>query len=312
MNLDFDAPLDLSYTLDERYTRTSGSVYLTGTQTLLRVTLDQRRRDIAADLNTAGFISGYRGSPLGAVDQEYARNKDWGRIAHAYPEKIAEIIGEPIILDETIEAVIARRSIFLEQYQNSAWAKTYEDQLAATIAKDGLLGLDDYPLTQAAAKSLFKVMSYKDEYEVARLHMQTDFIANLNKSFSGDFKVKYHLAPPMLPARLDGRGRPRKREFGSWIRVPMKVLAKMKVLRGTPFDPFGYMAERGMERDLITKCQATIEQATKAATSANAQKLSAIIGKFTEIRGYGPVKITAAEKVLIEIEEALDQFKLAK
>ncbi len=115
-------------------------------------------------------------------------------------------------------------------------------------------------LTEAVARSLFKLMAYKDEYEVARLHMQTGFLDELKREFEGDFSVTYHLAPPILPSERDARGRPRKRAFGQWIQMPLSFLAHLKMLRGTAFDPFGYTAERRAERELIGWYEGVIDQ----------------------------------------------------
>ena len=106
-------------------------------------------------------------------------------------------------------------------------------------------------LTTAVARSLFKLMAYKDEYEVARLHMETGFQERLRQEFEGDFTVNYHLAPPILSSGKDARGRPLKRQFGPWIEPAFRMLARLKFLRGTPLDVFGYTSERQMERGLI-------------------------------------------------------------
>jgi indolepyruvate ferredoxin oxidoreductase len=107
------------------------------------------------------------------------------------------------------------------------------------------------------AKGYHKLLSYKDEYEVARLHLATE--AKAREAFDGDFTLKYHLAPPMLPGK-DAAGRPKKREFGPWIGRLYPVLARLKILRGTPLDVFGYSAERRMERGLIRQYQADMAE----------------------------------------------------
>ncbi|MGY4315860.1 indolepyruvate ferredoxin oxidoreductase family protein [Bradyrhizobium sp. JR3.5] len=156
-------------------------------------------------------------------------------------------------------------------------------------------------LTDAVARSLFKLMAYKDEYEVARLHMQSGFLETLKREFDGDFTVQYHLAPPLLPARLDARGRPRKRAFGQWIQTPLRLLAQLKGLRGTPFDVFGYTAERRAERELITWYEALIETMLGKLDAARLPDLVALAKAPMEIRGYGPVKDTAIEKTKAEV-----------
>jgi indolepyruvate ferredoxin oxidoreductase len=156
-------------------------------------------------------------------------------------------------------------------------------------------------LTDAVARSLFKLMAYKDEYEVARLHMETGFLDELQREFEGDFKVNYHLAPPLLPAKSDARGRPRKRSFGPWIQTPMKILARMKVLRNTPFDIFGYTAERRTEQALIGWYEEQIAVILGNLDAARFDVLVAIAKAPMDIRGYGPVKEAAILKVKSEV-----------
>ncbi|PDT77851.1 indolepyruvate ferredoxin oxidoreductase family protein [Bradyrhizobium sp. C9] len=162
-------------------------------------------------------------------------------------------------------------------------------------------GEADLPLTDAVARSLFKLMAYKDEYEVARLHMQSGFLDELKRTFDGDFTVQYHLAPPFLPARRDARGRPRKRALGQWIQTPLRLLAGLKGLRGTAFDIFGYTAERRAERELITWYEALIETLLGRLDAARLPDLTAIAKAPMEIRGYGPVKDAAIEKTRAEV-----------
>jgi indolepyruvate ferredoxin oxidoreductase len=157
-------------------------------------------------------------------------------------------------------------------------------------------------------RSLFKLMSYKDEYEVARLHSATDFIAQLKQQFEGKVRVTYHLAPPFMPGPKDERGRPRKREFGPWIGPVFRCLARLKFLRGTSFDVFGYTAERRMERELVVWFE---EAATRVAGRLNAINLdeaTAIMRLPMEIRGYGPIKAAAAERIRGEAERRLTEL----
>jgi indolepyruvate ferredoxin oxidoreductase len=163
-------------------------------------------------------------------------------------------------------------------------------------------------LTEAVARSLFKLMAYKDEYEVARLHMGTDFLDELQREFEGDFRVQYHLAPPFIPAKMDARGRPRKRAFGRWIQMPLKVLAHLKFLRGTHFDLFGYTAERRAERELIAWYERQIDSILDNVTSERLPDLLAIARAPMDIRGYGPVKDAAIPKVKAEVARLLERM----
>jgi indolepyruvate ferredoxin oxidoreductase len=151
------------------------------------------------------------------------------------------------------------------------------------------------------ARSLFKLMSYKDEYEVARLHTQTGLRDKLQREFEGDFRINYHLAPPLLSAGKDARGRPLKRQFGPWIEPVFRLLARLKVLRATPFDIFGYAAERRMERDLIPWYEQLVTELLPLLQAATIDRWVEIAALPMEIRGYGPVKQAAVETVKAKI-----------
>jgi indolepyruvate ferredoxin oxidoreductase len=135
--------------------------------------------------------------------------------------------------------------------------------------------------------------------------MQSGFLDELKREFEDGFSIQYHLAPPFLPSRRDARGRPRKRAFGQWIQVPLTVLARLKGLRGTPFDPFGYTAERRAERELIAWYEGLIERMLGGLDTARLADLVAIAKAPLEIRGYGPVKDAAIGKVKAEVERLL-------
>ena len=169
------------------------------------------------------------------------RNKQafaWGRIAAADPEFLPGSDEAPEA--ETLDQIIDRRADFLAAYQDAAYAMRYRATVARVRRAEAALSSE--VLTEAVARALFKLMAYKDEYEVARLHMQSGFLGELKREFEDGFRVQYHLAPPFLPSKPDARGRPRKRAFGQWIQMPLAMLARLKGLRGTPFDPFGYTA----------------------------------------------------------------------
>ena len=165
---------------------------------------------------------------------------EWGRRLVAFPEEASELLAaafpearEPASLAEIVD----RRAEFLTGYQDAAYAKRYRDLVAKVEAAEEKLGRKR-DLTNAVARYFFKLMAYKDEYEVARLYTDAAFTQRLREQFSGDFKLQFHLAPPMLPGQ-DGAGRPKKRRFGAWMLHAFRLLAPLKVLRGTAFDPFG-------------------------------------------------------------------------
>jgi indolepyruvate ferredoxin oxidoreductase len=213
-----------------------------------------------------------------AVDRN-KRAFQLGRWAALHGDEAARLI-TPNVVDKprTSEERIAFRARHLTAYQNAGLARRYT-RLLDTIA--------DPRLREAVALGYHKLLAYKDEFEVARLHLDT--VAKVHAEFDGDVTIKYHLAPPLLPGR-DAAGRPKKREFGPWIGRVYPLLAAMKPLRGTPFNPFGYSAERRMERALIMEYEADMARWLPQATPETIEALVALAELPLTIRGYGPVK----------------------
>ncbi|MCO5155311.1 MAG: indolepyruvate ferredoxin oxidoreductase family protein [Aquamicrobium sp.] len=226
-----------------------------------------------------------------------------GRIAAAMPERLAGLLAPPRAKDESLDDIVERRMVFLTDYQDAAYADRYAAFVDKVARAEAPLGSD--ALARTVARALFRLMAYKDEYEVARLHMETGFADRLKAEFDGDFRIVHHLAPPFLAAGLDARGRPLKRAFGPWIRLPMRLLARMKRLRGTPFDPFGRTAERRMERALIGWYEAAVERALARLDAETHGGLCRVLARPLDIRGYGPVKEEAARRVRAEVEAEL-------
>ncbi|TMV13531.1 indolepyruvate ferredoxin oxidoreductase family protein [Arenibacterium halophilum] len=229
----------------------------------------------------------------------------WGRLAAARPEDVARIADLPVAPVLTLEQMIDRRADFLTGYQNRGWADRYRATLAPVIAAEARVAGAPGALSEAAAKGLFKLMSYKDEYEVARLHRDPAFAKTIKSRFEGDFTLRHHLAPPLLSRGTDARGRPLKRSFGGWIRPAFAVLAKMKGLRGTAFDPFGRTEERRMERALIGEYEATLAQLVAGLNADTLTRATETAAMVQEIRGFGPVKEQAATRVRQEMAQAL-------
>jgi indolepyruvate ferredoxin oxidoreductase len=227
---------------------------------------------------------------------------NWGRIIVADRKSVEEIANLPISPLQTVDELISRRAEFLTDYQNTAWADMYRAAIADVRRADEQIGGSAGRLTIAAANGLFKLMSYKDEYEVARLHTQTGFYEDLQNRFEGDFTVKHHFAPPLLPAKRDARGRPYKRVFGPWIQPALRQLARLKGLRGTKLDIFGYTHERRMERELIGEYQDLLDRLTRGLTAENIEQVTDTIGLVMDIRGYGAVKEQAIAKVRQRIQ----------
>ncbi|RXT55396.1 pyruvate ferredoxin oxidoreductase [Bosea sp. Tri-44] len=226
-----------------------------------------------------------------------------GRLAAADPAAFAPA---PASFDaESLDEVIARRERFLVDYQDAAWARRYRAGVDKVRAAEKPFNSE--ALTDAVARSLFKLMSYKDEYEVARLHMQTGFLDELKRVFDGDFKVNYHFAPPFLGGDKDARGRPLKRQFGQWIQAPLRLMARLKGLRGTAFDIFGYTAERTMERALIGWYEGLIDEIVARLPAQAPDALLALAKAPMDIRGYGPVKEAAVTEVKATVIRLLSE-----
>jgi indolepyruvate ferredoxin oxidoreductase len=182
----------------------------------------------------------------------------WGRIAAHNAAEIERILDGSGIEIETLDSMIERRRAFLKDYQNDALAERYVELVDRAREAESAVA-DDNKLATAIAKSYFRVLSYKDEYEVARLHTDENFLASLRRNYGDRAKLRFHLAPPLLNGKRDARGRPLKKEFGAWVLPLFRLLASMKKLRGTAFDIFGYTAERRTERQLITIFEDTVD-----------------------------------------------------
>ncbi|GAB4272413.1 MAG: indolepyruvate ferredoxin oxidoreductase family protein [Pararhodobacter sp.] len=227
------------------------------------------------------------------------RNKrafDLGRVLAEKPGALPHPAKPPV--PETLDSLIDHRADFLTDYQDAAYARRYRDTLAAfrtALPADLPVDLAE-DLTMLAAKALFRLMAYKDEYEVARLHTQTGFDQTLKDTFEPGFSLRYHMAPPLLSWRKDSRGRPRKRAFGAWLTPVLRMLATARRLRGTVFDPFGYSAERREERALIDWFVGVLSRVAPRARADTADTIRAILSAPLEMRGYGPVKAAAVAR----------------
>ncbi len=203
---------------------------------------------------------------------------------------------------------MARRVEFLTGYQDAAYAASYRDLVERVQKAEQPLGKTT--LTEAVAKSLFKLMAYKDYYEVARLYRSGEFKQALAQQFEGDVKLSFHMAPPLLAKRDKVTGHLRKQRFGGWMMSAFALLAHGKKLRGTAFDPFGYTAERRMERALLTEYEELIETLLARLSPANLAQIVEIARLPMTIRGYGHVKdkaVVAYHNTVKERLEALDR-----
>ena len=230
---------------------------------------------------------------------EVEKNKQafgWGRLAIADPQRVSDLVDNDKALAESLDDLIRRRADFLVDYQDHTLADRY---LALVDRVRGSAGNDE--LTEAVARSYFKLLSYKDEYEVARLHTQTGFLDAVREAYGEKAGIRFHMAPPLLSRKKDARGRPLKKEFGAWLAIPMRALARMRRLRGTPFDVFGWTAERRMERALIKEFEDLVDGLLPKFTVENAGDAAELVSLYMDIRGYGPVKEQAVEEVRAKI-----------
>ena len=159
------------------------------------------------------------------------------------------------------------------------------------------------------AEAYFKLLAYKDEYEVARLHLSPEFRAALEESLEGDYSLRYHLAPPLLARRDPASGQLLKREFGPWLHWVFRVLAPMKRLRGGPFDPFGYSLERRRERQLIADYESLITEILRTVSPENLDSACALAALPLEIKGFGHVKLATIERTAQRRHVLLQAFR---
>ncbi len=225
---------------------------------------------------------------------------EWGcRAANNWPEveQLLQTSKSPVsVIDfkkrDTLADIISKRVEFLTAYQNAAYAAKYFDFVEKIRSKELSLELtlnNNLRLTEAVAKNLFKLMAYKDEYEVARLHGDGTFEKKVASMFEGDYKLNYHLAPP-LTAKKNDKGELQKQRFGPWMLTSFRLLAKLKGLRGTAFDVFGRSAERQMERELITDYTRSMEAVMERLNAENINTALEIARIPEQIKGFGHVK----------------------
>ena len=233
----------------------------------------------------------------GAAPDKNLRAFELGRWAVLFPQDAAAHLEDKVVhLPKTLDEKIAFRADHLVAYQGKRLAKRYRKAVER---------FEDPKLREAVAIGYHKLLSYKDEYEVARLHLQTETKAR--EAFDGDLKLTYHLAPPIM-SKTGANGRPIKKEYGAGMARGFKILARLKGLRGTPLDVFGYAAERKMERGLIKQYQGDLAQ---MAAASNIDAAIALAELPLQIRGFGPVKEVNERKAAKRREELLAMLDAA-
>ncbi|CAN5821621.1 indolepyruvate ferredoxin oxidoreductase family protein [soil metagenome] len=210
-------------------------------------------------------------------------------------------------LPRTLDEIVTARARHLAGYQNAALAERYAVLVEKVRAAEQKTA--DSGLAEAVARNYAKLLAYKDEYEVARLYAETAFQAQIDHRFEGDYRLKFHLAPPIFASRDSKTGHLIKQEFGAWILPAFKMLAKLKGLRGTAFDPFGYTQERKAERALIPSYEALVEELLAGLTAANHALAVKLASVPDEIKGYGHVKEANLAKAKRKEASLLEQWR---
>jgi indolepyruvate ferredoxin oxidoreductase len=250
---------------------------------------------VAVDFNRKAFAWGRRA----AVDRPLVE-------ARAVPEAATP---PSHVISDTLDEIIARRIAELTRYQNAAYAERYAARLRRLRAVESDRVPGSTALSEAAARALFKVMAYKDEYEVARLYTDTDFVRRVADQFEAPYELRFHLAPPLLADRDPATGHLQKRTYGKWMLSAFRALARLRGLRGTPFDIFGRTAERRAERRLISEYEAVLEEIVDRLTPDNHATAVELARLPLEIRGFGHVKEANLARAKAKESELLDRFR---
>jgi indolepyruvate ferredoxin oxidoreductase len=228
----------------------------------------------------------------------------WGRAACANPASLAAF-AKATEKAQTLDEIVAKRADFLTAYQNRAYAERY--RALVEEARKAEAGREGFAL--AVARYAFKVMAYKDEYEVARLYTDGSFAQSLSEAFEGDLKLTYHLAPPILGRKDPRTGLPRKTTFGPWMARGFKLLARLKGLRGGPLDVFGYAHERREERKLVEDYFALVRELAGQLNADNHALAVTLASLPEKIRGFGHVKAKNLAAVKQEWEKGLAAWR---
>jgi indolepyruvate ferredoxin oxidoreductase len=243
--------------------------------------------DGAIELNRASIESNRRSFAWGRLAAHDIAQVEVRVRGAVRPEKPAE--------PEGLDALVEHRAAFLKNYQNAAYGRRYRNTVRTVRIVEAKLAPGFAGLSEAVARNLFTLMAYKDEYEVARLYSDGTFLKKLQAQFDGNFTVEYHLAPPVLARRDPATGEPRKRKFGPRMGRMFGLLARLRGLRGTPLDIFGYTQERRMERRLITEYESVLREIAAALNTGNHALCIEIASVPAKIRGYGHIKARNVE-----------------
>jgi indolepyruvate ferredoxin oxidoreductase len=234
----------------------------------------------------------------------------WGRALAADPASVQSLLAsrENVAIAATLDDIVAIRSAELVKYQDEALAARYRRLVERAAEAEKATARGSTEFAEAVARSFFKLLAYKDEYEVARLHVTSGFLARIAREHNGGSLI-FHMAPPLLARRDPQTGRLRKMRLGGWILPLLSLLARLKVLRGTWADPFGFTAERRAERGAIDDYERLIRERIIPELAAHNRTLAAEIASLPlSVRGYGHVKAVAAERAGVRLAELLARW----
>ena len=284
---------------------------------------------IGANMFMLGYAYQNGGLPLSAeaVEKAIEMNGEavamniaafrYGRRAAVAPEALESLIAprpaeenDSLKMSQSFGETVERRAVFLTAYQNAGYARRYRNWVEKIVAVEAAKAPGQTALSEAVARYLFKLMAYKDEYEVARLYTDTSFVERVRSTFAGEnLRFEFHLAPPLLARRDPATGEPKKMSFGPWMMKAFAVLAKFKLLRGTPLDPFGYTHDRRVERALVADYQTVLESVISDLSPTNYPTAVALVSIPEKIRGYGPVKERSIAVAKAEEASLMEQFR---
>ena len=241
------------------------------------------------------------------------RNKlalNWGRysVVHgAEAERLAGGAQSEAGVSESLDDIVARRAEYLAQYQDDDYADRFRNAVASAQEAEARVLPGSTDLTKAVARNYFKVLAYKDEYEVARLYTETGFLDRLREEYEGKPKLEFHFSPPWISGFDPNTGRPRKRTFGAWSIVLLRMLARMRFLRGSRLDPFSYSDDRKLERRLLDEYESDLAAVCERLDGNHFASALGLMSLPDQIRGFGPVKAQAAEEAALQRQALLDE-----
>jgi indolepyruvate ferredoxin oxidoreductase len=276
-----------------------GYAYQLGALPLMAASIEQaiELNGEAVEMNKAAFHWGRRAAHDSAAVEALIKPKP-------------EAISDARKLSQSLDEVVERRVAFLTAYQDEAYAARYRKWVDKVKAVEAAKVPGKSSLADAVARYLFKLMAYKDEYEVARLYADPAFARQVDSELGGErLRFHLHLAPPLLARKDKTTGEPRKMTFGPWIFPLLRVLAKLKFLRGSAFDPFGYSVERKTERGLIAEYEVLLEELLAKLNTDNYHIAVGLAAIPEKIRGFGPVKLRHLSAAKADEAALLDQFR---